>query len=131
MDGWMPAALTVGDFAAGEDALEEPLAITLDRRRDARNVCGVEAKTDDVGHSAMILPSPDPPFVWRHLPAGAALVCEPLEQLAPHFFTTRQWTLGADGLNRQEGQARRDGQDGRDGQGRRDGQDGWSELAQG
>ena len=44
----------------------------------------------------MILPAPDPAFAWRHTPYGPALVCTPLEAVAPHVFTSRAWTLGRD-----------------------------------
>jgi YfiH family protein len=42
----------------------------------------------------MILPSPGAGFQWRDTAFGPALVCLPLEALAPHLFTTRAWTLG-------------------------------------
>lgn len=42
----------------------------------------------------MILPPLTPSFAWRETPAGVALVCVPLEAIAPHLFTTRAWTLG-------------------------------------
>src|ERR1051325_3654016 len=39
-------------------------------------------------------PKPSGAFRWVQLPAGPALVCEPLEPFARHFFTTRSWKLG-------------------------------------
>src|SRR5256885_9775409 len=49
------------------------------------------------------LPKPNGAFRWVQLPARPfddaqgrpALVCDPLAPFAPHFFTTRTWTLGA------------------------------------
>jgi YfiH family protein len=43
----------------------------------------------------MILPRPDPAFSWQITTRGPALVCEPLARLAPHFFTSATWWLGA------------------------------------
>jgi YfiH family protein len=43
----------------------------------------------------MILPLPPPSFRWVETPAGPALVCTPLDAIAPHLFTTRSWSLGA------------------------------------
>lgn len=43
----------------------------------------------------MILPSPSASFEWRHLASGPALIARDLEPWAPHFFTSRQWLLGA------------------------------------
>src|SRR3954468_2304705 len=43
----------------------------------------------------MILPPVPAPFAWQSTSAGPALVCRALEPFAPHFFTTRAWTLGA------------------------------------
>jgi polyphenol oxidase len=40
------------------------------------------------------LPQPNGGFRWTQLPAGPALICERLEPLARHFFTTRPWRLG-------------------------------------
>jgi polyphenol oxidase len=40
------------------------------------------------------VPKPSGAFHWTQLPAGPALVCEPLEPFAQHFFTTRSWKLG-------------------------------------
>ena len=40
------------------------------------------------------LPKPSGGFRWTQLAAGPALVCEALEPLAAHFFTTRSWRLG-------------------------------------
>jgi YfiH family protein len=42
----------------------------------------------------MILPPPGESFQWRDTTFGPALVCTPLETIAPHLFTTRAWTLG-------------------------------------
>jgi YfiH family protein len=42
----------------------------------------------------MILPRPDGSFEWRETRYGKALVCVPLERVAPHLFTTRAWALG-------------------------------------
>jgi YfiH family protein len=41
----------------------------------------------------MILPLPDPAFVWRMMPMGPALECVPLARVASHLFTTRAWGL--------------------------------------
>jgi hypothetical protein len=46
----VPATKTVGDLAFGEDALDEALAVSLDRVLDARDVGGVDAETNDGGH---------------------------------------------------------------------------------
>jgi YfiH family protein len=40
------------------------------------------------------LPKPNGDFRWVQLPAGPALVCDPLAPFASHFFTTRGWKLG-------------------------------------
>jgi purine-nucleoside/S-methyl-5'-thioadenosine phosphorylase / adenosine deaminase len=40
------------------------------------------------------LPKPNGDFRWVQLPAGLALVCDPLAPFASHFFTTRGWKLG-------------------------------------
>src|SRR4051794_30758470 len=48
-----------------------------------------------VDTNAMILPPVPAPFAWQSTSAGPALVCRALEPFAPHFFTTRAWTLGA------------------------------------
>ncbi len=42
----------------------------------------------------MILPPPDAAFEWRDTRFGPALVCLPLEKVAPHLFTSRAWRLG-------------------------------------
>lgn len=43
----------------------------------------------------MILPTPAPPFSWRWFEGKPGLVCDALEALAPHLFTTAAWPLGA------------------------------------
>jgi YfiH family protein len=40
------------------------------------------------------LPRLPPGFAWSQTPSGPALVCRPLEAVAPHIFTTRPWRLG-------------------------------------
>jgi len=42
----------------------------------------------------IILPTPAPPFAWRATAWGPALICAPIERIAGHVFTTRQWALG-------------------------------------
>ena len=42
----------------------------------------------------MDLPQPDGPFQWVHVGGADALVCQPLECLARHLFTTRRWGMG-------------------------------------
>jgi YfiH family protein len=41
----------------------------------------------------MTLPAVPDSFYWMHASWGAALRCRPLDDLAPHLFTTRQLTL--------------------------------------
>ena len=43
----------------------------------------------------MILPPVHAPFEWRTYPPGPVLVCTALEPVAPHFFSTAEWQLGA------------------------------------
>jgi hypothetical protein len=43
------AAKAIGDFAFGENALDEAFAVSLDRLLDTRDVGGVEAETNDGG----------------------------------------------------------------------------------
>lgn len=43
----------------------------------------------------MIQPSPSKPFEWRDTGGRPFLVCCPLEEVAPHLFTTRHWPLGS------------------------------------
>ncbi len=40
-----------------------------------------------------MLPKAPRGFEWITLAGGPALVCRPLEEVAPHFFTTREWLL--------------------------------------
>src|ERR1700730_16012674 len=42
-----------------------------------------------------MLPEPTDAFEWVQTPAGPALLCRPLADIAPHLFTTRGWTLGS------------------------------------
>jgi hypothetical protein len=51
MDRRMAAAHAVRDFAVGEDAPSESIAVALERRGDARNLRGIESQTDD-GHAS-------------------------------------------------------------------------------
>jgi YfiH family protein len=44
----------------------------------------------------MSLPPVPDPFYWTAAPWGAALRCRPLDDLAPHLFTTRQLPLASD-----------------------------------
>jgi YfiH family protein len=44
----------------------------------------------------MILPPVPGSFYWSTEPWGAALRCRPLDDLAPHLFTTRQLSLSSD-----------------------------------
>src|SRR5438034_11217509 len=46
--------LAVGNFAVGEHAMEKPVAVALDRVRDARDVGGIQPDSDDVGHHLYI-----------------------------------------------------------------------------
>src|ERR1700688_4794043 len=39
-------------------------------------------------------PQPSEAFYWAQAAAGPALVCRPLERIAPHLYTTRHWALG-------------------------------------
>ncbi len=43
----------------------------------------------------MILPPPDAAFEWTTIADRPALICRALAPFARHFFTTRQWRLGA------------------------------------
>lgn len=122
MNRGLAAAGAVRNFAGGENALQEPLAVPLDGRRDTRNFGRVKPEADDVGrHIAkliiarhkkptgslprrdkrrdkryeMILPTPNEAFEWTRTAAGPALICRPLAGLAPHMFTTLPWPLGS------------------------------------
>ena len=42
MDGRIPSTHAVGDLRVGEDPVRESVAVTVDRRRNTRNLCCVE-----------------------------------------------------------------------------------------
>jgi YfiH family protein len=106
MNRGLSAPHAVGDFSLGEDPMDEPIAVTRDRRGDPRDIGGVDTKADNVGHRIMILPRPGASFEWRETAFGPALVCQPLEEVARHLFTSRAWALGAaDAHRRDEGWA--------------------------
>jgi len=44
-------------------------------------------------------------FEWIHAAGGRALVCRPLEPLAAHLFTTREWSIGSSSGNGADGWA--------------------------
>src|SRR5262245_45564239 len=46
MDGRISPTLAVRDLAVGEDAADKPLSVTFDCRRDARDICRIEAKAN-------------------------------------------------------------------------------------
>lgn len=94
MNGRLAPSHAVRDLAFREDPLNEAVAVAVDGRHDARDVCGIDAEADDGGHNSMILPTPGRGFAWRPTRFGPALVCLPLEDVAPHVFTTRLWELG-------------------------------------
>jgi polyphenol oxidase len=50
-----------------------------------------------------MLPQPRSGFRWVESAPGPSLVCEPLASVAPHFFTTRAWTLGSSTSDRTSG----------------------------
>jgi hypothetical protein len=50
MNRWIVPPHTVGDFRFREDAVGEPVAVPFDRRSDARDICRVQAQSDD-GHA--------------------------------------------------------------------------------
>lgn len=52
MDRRNAAAPAVGDFAVGENAVNEPIAVSLDRLRNAIDVGRIESQPDDVRHDA-------------------------------------------------------------------------------
>ena len=52
MNRRFPPPHAVGDFALGEDALDEAIAVPLDCGDNAGNVSGVDAKPDDGGHTS-------------------------------------------------------------------------------
>jgi YfiH family protein len=47
----------------------------------------------------MIAPPARGSFEWRVVAGRQALVCRPLESIASHFFTTRDWSLGSPGAS--------------------------------
>lgn len=49
-----------------------------------------------------MLPQPNEGFAWVQLPGGPALVCQALEPVATHFYTTREWRLGFGGAEQRD-----------------------------
>ena len=94
------ATLAVGDLPIREDPRDGSFAVAFNRADDAGDVRGIDAEANDGGPANMILPPPDAAFEWRDTAFGPALVCLPLEEDAPHLFTTRAWPLGHAGADR-------------------------------
>lgn len=97
VNGRLTPSCTVGHFAFGEYPVHEAGAEAVQGGDDSWNVGRVDSEADDLSHASpeMILPTPAPHFQWIRTGGGAALVCQPLELIAPHLFTTRSWALGA------------------------------------
>ncbi len=100
MNSRLAATPVVRNLPIREDPLDEAFAVAFNRADDAGDVRGIDAEADDGGHAKMILPPPDAAFEWRDTAFGPALVCLPLEEDAPHLFTTRAWPLGHAGAHR-------------------------------
>src|SRR5476651_1391975 len=45
-------------------------------------------------------PQPNDGFAWVQAAAGPALVCQALQPLAGHLFTTREWAIGSAAADR-------------------------------
>lgn len=50
MNRRITSPLAIGDFAVGEDTVQETVPVSGDCRGDARDIGGIEAKTNDVRH---------------------------------------------------------------------------------
>jgi len=100
MNSRLAATRAVRNLPIREDPLDEAFAVAFNRADDAGKVRGIDAEADDGGDAKMILPPPDAAFEWRDTAFGPALVCLPLEEDAPHLFTTRAWPLGHAGAHR-------------------------------
>ena len=100
MNSRLATALALRDLPRREDPLDETFALAPTHADDAGDVRGIDAEADDGGYANMILPLPDAAFEWRDTAFGPALVCLPLEEDAPHLFTTRAWPLGQAGAHR-------------------------------
>jgi|SRR5687767_11117078 len=93
----IPPPPAVGNLFLGEHALDEPVAVTLDRFADARDLGGIDPGSYNfhLPRSYMSLPAVPESFYWTDTPAGMVLKCRPLEAVAPHLFTTRDVGLGS------------------------------------
>lgn len=100
MNSRLATALAVHDLPLRDGTLDETFAVAFNRADDAGDVRGIDAEADDGGPANMILPPPDAAFEWRATAFGPALVCLPLEEDAPHLFTTGAWPLGHAGAHR-------------------------------
>ena len=96
MNGRHAAPLAVRDLAVGEDAVQEPLAVPLDRGGDAAMSVASRPRPMMLDMIDRMLPKPNDGFAWVQAAAGPALVCRPLERVRRHLFTTRAWALGPD-----------------------------------
>jgi purine-nucleoside/S-methyl-5'-thioadenosine phosphorylase / adenosine deaminase len=91
----------VRDFAFREDAVNEPIAVALDRVRDTVDLGRIETQTYNVHNlsivppSCMKLPAVPDTFYWTYESWGPALRCRPLDGIAHHLFTTRQLRLSS------------------------------------
>ena len=88
--------LAIGDFAIGEDAPQEAVAVAVDHVGNALDFGRIETDTYNFHSrfgSYMTLPPVPASFYWSNETWGAALRCRPLEPFAQHLFTTRQLQL--------------------------------------
>ena len=94
----VPLAAAIGDFALGEHASDEAVAVLL----IASSMRSISVASSPVpimvivsGQSYTSLPQVSDGFEWTDESWGAALRCRPLAAVAPHLFTTRQLELSS------------------------------------